>query len=545
MIDEDPGGSGEVCSAAAAGSSSGSTQPAVNASYSTASQSTSDSSTFACTPASQNLSSQDYSASDKAAARTGSDRSVDAAAGGCSGKSSQTSNQPCDLDDLVLNEMPGNKVTTYRLEKGSFVAEEPKGNKRAVSLTGASGVEKQPKLQVVSDRPGSKGLTQIRTFVYPFASCGSSHLQVSAVGPGGTDIEKVFPAQDTFDFPVTRYESDSLAASLFQRIITFGIQPSRYVVSADSCGIRADGQQAYTGGNLTVEAYPSDQYQLSLSIPALHKKTFTREKTITRENTTTTTTEGSDGGTTTTTDEMRNQTRRHHITVERGEEDKKPTVELKHNDQSVDVAETVQKIFDILQDVKKAIATLKDVLHEWVPQAGFKFEFDLSFLSGDVSIACGWKEWEDWRVYYGFSAHFALTLIEISLTLSFGISVNVILARVEGMIDGAKIELKEDYDFNNPQTQVEFDLVSKIDIPMALDGRAEAGYGWAKVEIAAGFKTGFEGEGGFRLKGKWSCFADVKWAGIDAFVTSKPKPPKPRNRPSGIWWTRWKSGKRN
>jgi hypothetical protein len=504
----DPASSENLSSASEAGGAQSSSQPSAG---------TPDGGTYigAC----QNLSTQEFSKSDQTAANAGSDRSMDSASASCpAGSSSPPASIPCDIDDLVLNQIPGSKTTMYQVKDWSFVPDPPQGSKRAVCLTGVSGVSKQPKLQVVGDRPGAKATTQIRVYVYPWASCGASHALVTAMGPDGTDVEKVFSSQNTFDFPVSRYQSTNAALALFERLITIGLPPNSYIVSATSCGNRGNGRPAYTGGNLNVEVYPADQYQLTLSIPPLSKKTYSLDKDFTAKTTTATTTSVDGDESTSTTDEMRNDTRRHHITYKQAKADEKPKIELKRNGQADDVSVSINKLFGILQEINKAMAAIQKLLHDWVPQVGFKFEYELAFLSGKVMIACGWKEWTDWRVYYAFSAGISITLIKISLNVSFGLKVGPALARVEGKIDDAKVELDEDYNFNTPDIPAEFDLTAKIDIPAILQGRAEADIYIVRVSYAAGVKTGLSGEGGFRMKGKWSCFADVKWVGIKAFL---------------------------
>jgi hypothetical protein len=282
---------------------------------------------------------------------------------------------------------------------------------------------------------------------------------------------------------------------------------------------------------LTVEVFPANQYQLTLSIPPLGKASYTKESSTnvaTGDNTTTTTTTGKTGGSEsvvgTTTDSTDAET---GITVT---DDDIKTVpdklqfDFKINGQSSDVSVDITKLLTILQNIQKTIVDIQQLIKNWVPQVGFKFEFSLSFFAGQIMLAWGYKENTDWQTYYGLSAKFSLTVFSISLTLSFGIQMPGLLARVEGTVTGTA-SLATEFDFNAPGQPIAPSVTATIDIPAKIDGRGQAGVGFLSASVEVGIKTGFNGQAGIRTAGtQMEIFATVTWAGIDAYITWSSSP---------------------
>ena len=100
---------------------------------------------------------EQYSSSDKEAASYGSDERL----GGLPPKCPLTSTIPCDVDELVMVEIAASRVTKYHVHHGHFV-EEPPTPKRGIRLFDLEKQwPKQPKLQVVGDRPGAGSPTKI------------------------------------------------------------------------------------------------------------------------------------------------------------------------------------------------------------------------------------------------------------------------------------------------------------------------------------------------------------------------------------------------
>jgi hypothetical protein len=138
-------------------------------------------------------------------------------------------------------------------------------------------------------------------------------------------------------------------------------------------------------------------------------------------------------------------------------------------------------------------------------------------------MAWGWKEHTDHRVFFAWSAEFALSLVECTAVISFGIQFGPALAKLEGKIEGAKAELKTKFDINTPDDPVRPDVKTAISIPVVLQGRAAFDLLSLRFERAAGARTGFTGEGGARLSAqrKFQFYAEIKWAGVDLFVLKR------------------------
>jgi hypothetical protein len=474
--------------------------------------------------------SDQYSSSDNASSSLGSDSRLAGAPPACP----LTSNVPCDIDELVLVEIAGSRTTKYHVEHGEFIPEPPVP-KRGIRLFDFNADwPKHPTLQVIGDRPGATAPTKIMASVSSFATCGPSHVAVSMVAPEGrSGVQKISPAgvEDVFSFEVARHESDNGAIAFFQRYITWGIDPVPYIVSASTCGNRPGGKPN-TGGMLTVEVFPADQYQLSVSIPARGRLSYERARTYNP---------AANSDDLDVTDSSKLEGNLGALSFERSDElssDKGLTLKdeikyksqdvtfnFKHNGQSGDdVSANISKILKMLEDAKIAIEEIKDFIRDWVPQAGFKFEFGLSFLSGTITLAWGYKENKDWRVYYGLSGKFLLKVFEIDLTLSFGIKVPALLVRVEGTVGGSA-ELSSEFRFNSPDTLIAIEEHAKIDIPAKIQGRAEAGYGWASVSVAMGVKSGFEGDACLKSESNTCKLTlEVKWVGIVGFVEHHDSP---------------------
>jgi len=467
-----------------------------------------------------------FSKSDETAASCGSDNRL----GGLPPACPLASTVPCDIDELVLVEIAATRVKKYHVHHGEFI-EEPPAPKRGIRLFD---VEKQwpkhPTLQVVGDRPGASSPTNILASVSAFATCGPTHASVVMFPPPGqSEISKTVPAgvQDVFTFEAARYQSSNSAVGFFERFITWGIDPVSYMVSVTSCGNRL-GAPANGGGGLTVEVYPADQYQLKVSIPAKGKVAYSRARTITSSD---------DPGEVNITDSSKLEGNIGGLSFERSDEfstddgltlkdemkyePQELTFEFNHNGQSGDdVSVNITKLLKMLESAKEAIKALKDFLHDWVPQAGFKFEFSLSFFAGDIALAWGYKEHTDWRVFYCLSGKFGLKIFSIDLSLSFGIQVPGLLVRIEGTV-GGELVLESQFDFNTPDSPIAINEKVELAIPAKVKGRAQAGIGWASVAVEVGVRTGFV-TGASLTSDSNTCKlkAEVKWAGIIAYLST-------------------------
>lgn len=463
---------------------------------------------------------------------------------------------PCDLEDIILNEIVVSRQSEYRRSGGQWVAQPITPSSRAISLQGVDGgAPRHDHIEVVGERPGTAAVTRIRTMVYPFASHDSSHVLVTVTRPGESDLVRRFPHQGTVDFDVYRRVSDSTIGGIFERYFTLHLSPARYRITGESCGVRHSGRPVVSG-QLDVLVYPQDQYTLTLSVPPIGRRSYTRSRSTTAEGTTDTTTrQGVDAAgayqstqsttrsgdtTTTSTDHTSSgytvSRQTSTTTLEDGSAIRidssdvreaspdSPSLELKKNGAAEDVSANLTSLLHALRSVENAVAAIRDLVRNWVPQVGFRFEVSVSFFSGSISMAWGWKEYTDYRVYFSWVASITLWLFKVGLSLSFGISIGPGTLRVVGEIADAGVEVTTSWEFNRPGHIVLPPTArARGTLPVEVRGEAVLDIYVTRVSRAAGVRSGFTVEGGTRLTSSSAVemYASIAWAGLDAFVQSQ------------------------
>ncbi len=379
-----------------------------------------------------------YPATDDACCRDFGERPVNAAIQSCGANVQNTI--PCDIDDVVLYEVPG-----YR----------------GAALTGFTGVLRQQVLEVV-------GEPEIHTYVYPYAAHDESHVLVKVQRPGESSIVHRTGTPSEFKFTVQRARQMIPPVSLLARIFNLNPTVNRYTITVESCGVRNSGS-VNLGGSLAVAVYPLDQYALTVFIPPLANADST-------------------------------------------------AIQLWHNGQPQDVTANVTNLVGALRLIEVNLAYLKSLIQQSVPQA--HIEWSVSFLEGQLSLATGYREAMDHRVYFGCSARAALTIFRASVTLTFGALIGPALARLEASIDDASLALDTTWVVDSPtDVPVPETAHGSLSFPVKLKGRARATPYSLRVRAAAG--SGFMAEGGLRLTSfkALELFAHIHWHGIDAFVT--------------------------
>ncbi|HLJ47640.1 MAG TPA: hypothetical protein VKU01_16605 [Bryobacteraceae bacterium] len=331
---------------------------------------------------------------------------------------------------------------------------------RGAALTGGSGVLRQQVLEVV-------GEPDIHTYVYPYAAHDESHVLVKVLRPGESPIVHRTGTPSEFKFAVQRAKQMVPPVTLLSRIFNLSPAVNRYQITAESCGVRNSGS-VNLGGTMTVVVYPLDQYALTVSIPPL----------VNAEST---------------------------------------TIQLWHNGQPQDIAANLTNLIGTLRLIEVNLNYLKSLIQQSVPQA--YIQWSVSFLEGQLSIATGYREALDHRVYFGCSARIALTIFRVRVTLTFGALIGAALARLEATIDDATLAVDTTWIVEAPtDVPVPETAQGSLSFPVRLNGRARATPYSLRVRTAAG--SGFHAEGGLRLTSfrALELFAHIHWRGIDAFV---------------------------
>jgi len=520
-------------------------------------------------PRTDSCSSRQFTQSDKATGANFSSSEAGGASSRCEPPSPPA--KQCDLDDLILNSVPINRQQEYKRFGGKWVAQPFNPGTRAISLQGLDrSAPAQMQLEVVGDRPGVSAATRIRTMVHPFAAHDSSHVLVTVTRPNEVDLVKACPSNTVFEFPVYRSWLDTEkmsgcdkakagAKSLFQRYWSCSIEPARYVVTAQSCGLRNCGDPV-TGGSLDVLVYPYDQYSITLTIPPLRRRAYSKAVArMPNAITTAKTEEGSDANgrfkslqvvsnnndgsvkeiRNHTSDDLTIKNKTRTTTLEDGseltttdfsEEDRErelPTLEFKKNGATEDLGGgDLIGFIDAMRTVEKRAAFWEELVRKYTPQVGFKFDVSLSFMQGAFSLAWGWKEYKDWRAYFAYSAAIRLWLFRIGLSLSFGISAGPTTIKVSGEIKDGGVYVESQWNVKDPDHHhLPATAKAKGVIPIEIKGDAAIDIHVARASATAGLRSGFYVEGGTRLNSSSALelYADIAFTGVDAFVqTQKP-----------------------
>jgi len=461
---------------------------------------------------------------------------------------------PCDIDDIILEAIPGSRQNGYRRSSGQWVPDPPSTATRAVSLRGTDPLApRRNHIEVVGERRGTAAVTQINLRVHPFAHHDNTHVRVIVDRPGETDLVRACPTAAVFSFNVYRATPTSALGSIFDRFFPLNLSPTRYRVSVESCGVRNSGRPV-GNGHVDVLVYPYDQYTLTFTAPPLGRRSYSRSATRSVTGTATETRASDDGVTSTASSTTRERdgstfaersTTREGFTIHRtasstplgdgssldvtssavrDAEPERPTLELKKNGMAEDVTANLTAIVRTLSSVENAVNAIRELVRNMVPQIGFRFETSISFLQGSLAMSWGWKEHTDHQVYFGWIASVSLWLFKIGLNLSFGISAGPAALRLVGEIADAGLNISTTWDLRRPGRPVLPPTArGQVTLPMEVRGEAVLDVYIARYERSAGARTGFTAEGGTRLDSgaNVEIYAQIQWNGLDAFIRTQ------------------------
>lgn len=462
---------------------------------------------------------------------------------------------PCDIDDIILEAIPGSRQNGYRRVGGQWVADPPSTATRSISLCGVdSSAPRRDHIEVVAERTGAAAVTQIRVHVHPFAHHDATHVRVTVDRPNEADLVRACPSDTVFPFNVYRAASSSTLGSIFERFFTLHLDPARYRVSVESCGVRNSGRPV-GNGHVDVLVYPYDQYTLTLTAPPIGRRSYSRSASRAIVSGTTTETRSSEGAETSTSSSTTRErdgssfsersTTREGYTVSRTSsstplgdgssldvtsasareaEPDRPTLELKKNGMAEDVTANLTAIVRTLSSVENAVTAIRELVRNMVPQIGFRFEASISFMQGSLAMSWGWKEHTDHQVYFAWIASVTLWIFKIGLNLSFGISAGPAALRLVGEIADAGLNVNTTWDLRRPGRPVLPPTArGQLTIPMEIRGEAVLDVYVARYERSAGARTGFSVEGGTRLTASLNVelYAQVQWNGLDAFIRTQ------------------------
>lgn len=216
------------------------------------------------------------------------------------------------------------------------------------------------------------------------------------------------------------------------------------------------------------------------------------------------------------------------------------SVEIKKNDQGVDVAKTFESIKKGIDAVANAISNVRGFFRR-LPQVGWKFDFDVSVFAGSVGLEIApytapVRHTRHYPIEMRGIIRVALTIIKLSMELSFGIDAQLLQTGVVIRLSG-KLTLEAGVRFNFPVDSLAHDSFH-VDITAQgtceLNATAEVNaLGYTLIGGRVGITSGLELKDGaidiktrpatFRLSG----VVRTKPIVVQGTLTSPGKDPRP------------------
>jgi len=318
----------------------------------------------------------------------------------------------------------------------------------------------------------------------------------------------------------------------------FDTAPNIFTVTASTCGHRPSGPITRKLSTV-VHVYPDDQYSLLIKLPPKNKaKRSTTQSAYVDDGLHLETIRKVGGETTRDRKSPPRKSKKSTKGAPRdgsiakallgtGAEKPKFRLELKHNGQMVDSVAKFSEIIGAIVNLQRSISSILDTIKDLKPQVGWSFDVEMALFEGSLAASWGWREHSDQRAFLGYKIMAELTLIDASISVSFGIDVSFwvlqLTAKISGEL-GAEFYLKGTAERTSPDKALPrgFALViggesyAKLEVAIVV-----LRPGW--VEARGHVKTGIDMVGGLRIKPKDGVYVDfeVEWTGIELFATAK------------------------
>ena len=394
---------------------------------------------------------------------------------------------PCDIVDLVLDVEIADSPDLLKNAKADAEM------KRVLSRFGTKGkTDHENRMEVVTFRESDLNKTGIIAEVVNFASHGAAHPALSFSQAGQTP-KHWYGAGATASARTEVFTAPWFVTGTglpFDTFWNFQCRPVRSIYTVDTCGIRKSGKIA-GGTKLTVDAYPGDEYLFE----------FTTKPWIEK-------------------DKGKEAANWHGLKP--ANKPPEPKFVFKRNDQDIVEGATIKELLEGFLWFNQILKGIQDLFDE-LPKSGVLFTCKSDFFAGNFSLRWGWKQDEGFRVYYNVTGSAALVLVSLDLSIGVGFDWKLLVCKLEvGTDEPTEVKLIESFSYKYRAEKVwENRIAAKIDIPLVCRGVASAGYGWFAFKLEAGFKSGFEGEGGISFKpGSSQWFADLKWTGLVGYYTT-------------------------
>lgn len=460
------------------------------------------------------------------AAESISNSSINSSIRPCSANSRQSSTL-CDIGTISIFSTP-NARRRYRVRNGRLVQERPSTSNRELSIP-----ENQARsYEMVAPRrhAGSNASFTIRVISATRSCSPSTHPLLQISGPGYPRSEH--RGSNTLEQQVEVWRSSNIPSTPSHPISNFNIEnywtmhldPNIWIIDVDSCG-NLGSDSAISSSQVEIKAYPDDQYSFALTIPNFnsfnesHSQTRNSRGSVTeshastapdvhcgsREVQTVSTTTHADDGT--------------ELEVSSSPLSSALNFAFKCNDRELST-DSLRKIVTSLREIEQTLRDIRELIRDFVPQIGWKFDWEVSFFEGSMLFSWGWREHTDHRVFMAWSAGVNLKIIRIKLELSFGISLpnSTIEAKIEGSLEGdASINFSNRCNSpDRPFFPSSSSARVRSNIQAALTGKIGANMFSVRFEQSISVSSGIQVTAAFNVDRQQGPYlsTDIQWIGI-------------------------------
>ncbi len=267
------------------------------------------------------------------------------------------------------------------------------------------------------------------------AVCGHDHPMLSTADSARSSVEKAASATLEFSRAPMFGENHGMMRGFWPVLNSvFNHGTVIYPLSVECCGIPAKPGDGVAALDVNIEIFPADQYSLELSLPAFLKPDWCKWEPQTSGWKKTKASEEAVGVYRGTDDlgglgnekEFKSFLADLKAKEAAEEEEKFPDgIELKltQTDGGREYKAPVQDLIRLIRMIREAEYRLKQI-QEWLenfqvgPGVSLKLEFQ--FFAGTLSAKWGYREYEDYRVFFAYSGSIKLDLIKASLAVKLG-----------------------------------------------------------------------------------------------------------------------------
>lgn len=150
-----------------------------------------------------------------------------------------------------------------------------------------------------------------------------------------------------------------------------------------------------------------------------------------------------------------------------------------YNDTKIERKEQIEKIKKMIDDICRVVTGVKDLFNK-LPQFGWKFSFDVSVLAGTVNLELSTQYVADvkaggryYAVEYKLKGSIEIKVIDLSLSLSFGIDIRALDSGIVAMVEGkltVEASISKDIDMGFLSPKQEFGIPAKTTAKLSVVG---------------------------------------------------------------------------